>query len=158
MESAKIASRRLSVECATEWSGASGLTIDAASSGAHIHLVLSDVLQPLQTLQLVVEREHHHPGHHTHCAEDEPGEEGEDVVAEDEIIDDGAVEEVDKSPEAESCHGAEPRHKPGLVLMTESVDQEAGCDEEGDGTCNADEAGHDEQVPDMVVANVNKLV
>ena len=148
----------MSVEGATVGCCSSGLAIDTAGSGAHVQLVLGDVLQPLQTAQLVVEREHHAPGHHTHRAEDQPGEECEDVVAKDEIIDNGAVEEVDQSPEAEGCHGAEPRHKPGLVFISECIDQEAGGDKESDGSGDAEEAGHDEQVPDVVVANVDKLV
>ena len=135
-----------------------GDTIDTASSGAHIHLVLQVLFHLLQAPQLVVQGVDDDPGEQWHAAEDEPGEETEDVVAEDEIIDNGAVAEVDDPPEAEAGHGTEPGDKACLILKPHGVDEEAGGDEESNGAGDAEEGGHDEDVPDVVVADIHELV
>jgi len=59
---------------------------------------------------------HNQDVHDADCAEQQPGEESENVVSKDEIIDKTAVAKVDNFPGSEHCHCQQPSNKPSLVL------------------------------------------
>ena len=55
---------------------------------------------------------HNQDVHDADCAEQQPGEESENVVSKDEIIDKTAVAKVDNFPGSEHCHCQQPSNKP----------------------------------------------
>jgi len=114
--------------------GGSGAINTACSATQGVHLQLGHVLQPRDAGQLQVERVHHYPGKNIQHVEDEPGEEGENVVAEYHIVDNGAIGPGYYSPRGKDAHGYQPRLEPSLLLQSESIQGDARGDEQGQGS------------------------
>ena len=125
---------------------------------ADVELLLGDGLQVVQAPQLLVERVHHHQGADVEDVENHPGEEREEVITEDHVIDDCRVTQLHNLPDDEECHCDEPGHEPRLVLQSDGVEEEAGGEEEREGGEEGDDGGEEEDVPDVVVPDVDKLV
>ena len=132
--------------------------VETAGTGADVQLLLGHGLQLVQAPQLLVEGVHEHQGSNVEHVEDHPGEECEEIVAKDHIVDDGRVAQVNHLPNGEDGHGDHPGHEPGLILQPHRVEEEAGCEEERDGCDERDYAGEEEDVPHMMISNINKLV
>ena len=132
--------------------------ISTSSSGRDIHLVSGHVLELGETPELLVHGVDHEDVDNTDGAEQHPGEEGEYVVAKDEIIDKGAVAKVHYFPRCEHRHCHQPSYKSCLILQSESIQQKTGGHEQSDRPSDADEACEDKDVPDVMVADIDELV
>jgi len=137
--------------------GGSGAIDTACSATQGVHLQLGHVLQPGDTSQLQVERVHHYPGKHIQHVEDEPCEEGEDMVAEDHVVNNSAIRPGYYSPWCEDAHGDQPGLEPSLLLQSEGVQGDTGGDEQGHGSKQWEQSRHQQEVSDMMVSYVNKV-
>ena len=108
--------------------------------------------------QLLVEGVDQHQAADVECIEEDPGEECEEIVAKDHIVDDSCVAQVDHLPHGEDAHGDHPGHEPGLVLQPHRVQEEAGCEKERDGGDKGDDGCEEEDVPHVMISNIDKLV
>ena len=132
--------------------------VDTAGTAAHrVHLELGHVLQLGDPRQLQVERVHHHPGHHVDDVEEQPDEEHDDVVGEDHVVDDEGVDPGNDPPGSEDAHRDQPGLEPGLLLQSEGVQGGAGTDEHSHGPRQGEEGAHEEKVPHVVIANIDKV-
>ena len=78
--------------------------VNAACPGADVQLLSGDVLQLVQTPQLLVEGVHDHQGTDIEHVEDHPREEREEIVTKDHVIDDCGVTKLYNLPDDEECH------------------------------------------------------
>ena len=72
------------------------------------------------TGQLEIERVHDHPGHDIQHVEDQPSKEHDDMVGEDHVVDDEAIDPSYDSPGRKYAHGYQPTNELCLFLLPES--------------------------------------
>jgi len=132
-------------------------SINASCSAAEVNLELMILLKLGDTGQLEIERVHDHPGHDIQHVEDQPSKEHDDMVGEDHVVDDEAIDPSYDPPGRKYAHGYQPTNELGLFLLPESVEGVAACDENGDGSKKGEQSAHEEKVPHMMVSNVNEF-
>jgi len=141
--------------------GGRSRTVQAASSRAQcVHLHLGHTLQPGDALQLQIQRIHDNPGKDIRHIEHHPDEEHEDVVgggAAGHVVDDGSIDPRHDLPRCEKPHRPKPGFEAPLFLQPQRVKDDAGRNEEGDGANNGSESREEEEVANVMVANVDKV-
>ncbi len=112
------------------------------------HLELGQVLYLCQIVELEVERPDANEGEDVDDVEDEPGDEHDDVVREDQVVDDVAVDEGEETPDREDAHGPQPAPECVLLLLPKSVQQHHARHQKGQGEDYRHSGGQGQQITD----------
>ena len=127
----------------------------AAAHGVHLHpcagLYLGD------WCQLKVEAVNNSPAKSPSCAQRHPDDQGEDVVAKDHVIHNGAVGPGQHPPDDKDPHHHQPARETSLLLQSESIEHDATGNEKENALEDAEKGWHHEEVSDVVVAHVDKI-
>jgi len=132
-------------------------TVDTSGTTAEVDLELVSFFQLGDSCQFQIEGVHDHPGHDVEDVEDDPDEEHDDVIGKDHIIDNEGIDPGNNPPWSKDAHRPQPASKLGLLLQSESIEGVATADEDRDAADESEEGGHEQQVPHMMVTNVNKI-
>ena len=73
------------------------------------------------------------------------------------VIDNGSVDPSHNLPGGEKPHCPKPGFKASLFLQPERVEDDAGGDEEGNSAHNGSESGEEEEVANVMVADIDKV-
>lgn len=115
------------------------------------------ILQLSQIAQLQEKRIDDDPAEGAHQDDGHPYEAHGDMVAEDHVVDDGGKDDGKGAPGEEEAGREEPWDHVLLVLLAESPEKDAGCDEKGESGQSREQGEDDEAVAHVRVSHVHKL-